>query len=184
MTKKALITYFTMTFSALVDHNYGSIEAALNDACIDDPKERQEIKDFFSQEFDTGLPSEITVLASEIGLDCSLCSDEDTISDFLEETFGREALDFRWEHKEQTPGCPLYVHIYDIEWDNGDEPPFDRDNPEVKDLYKAYLKEWKADHKGPAFEGMEPADFDEWYDNEYLESFEEDEEENEEEEEN
>ena len=171
MTKAALITYFTMTFSALVDHNYGSIEAALNDACIDDQKDRQEIKDFFGQEFDKGLPSELTASATEIGLDYSICSDDDTISDFLEETYGREVLDFGWEYKEQTPGCPLYVHIYNIEWDNR----LDIDDPEVKKLYKAYLKEWKADHKGPEFKGMEPADFEEWYDGEYLESFEEDE---------
>lgn len=54
-----------------------------------------------------------------------------------------------------------------------DKKPLNRDAKEVKSLYNKYVKEWKEDHKGSEYKGMEPASFDEWYDNEYLDSFDE-----------
>lgn len=156
----------------------GSIEGALDTMRIRDKETRAEIKNWYSGGESRRLPTELRVLASDIGFDYSLCSEDDTVSGYLEEEYGHSVRDFSWEYDNDTaPGTPRYVIISKIEWE-----PLDRDDPELKKLYKAYLKEWKADHKGPEFEGMEPADFDEWYDNEYLESFEEDEEGNEEEE--
>lgn len=35
--------------------------------------------------------------------------------------------------------------------------------------YDEYVKQWKKDHAGPEFEGMEPACFEEWYYNERRE---------------
>lgn len=39
-----------------------------------------------------------------------------------------------------------------------------------KQFYKEYVKEWKEVHKGDEFRGMRPVGFDEWLDNEYTES--------------
>lgn len=53
------------------------------------------------------------------------------------------------------------------------EKPLDRDAKSLKSLYNKYIKEWEEEHKGPEYKEMEPACFDEWYDNEYLDSFDE-----------
>lgn len=38
---------------------------------------------------------------------------------------------------------------------------------EALEAYENYLEDWKSDHEGPMYKGMEPACADEWYDNEY-----------------
>lgn len=40
---------------------------------------------------------------------------------------------------------------------------------ELNKAYQKYLRQWYADHSGPAYEGMEPVCFDEFIHNEYLE---------------
>lgn len=35
--------------------------------------------------------------------------------------------------------------------------------------YDKYVEQWEKDHAGPEFKGMEPACFEEWYDNERCE---------------
>lgn len=40
---------------------------------------------------------------------------------------------------------------------------------EAGEAYDKYLEQWKKDHSGPKFEGMNPSSPDEWYDNEYEE---------------
>lgn len=57
--------------------------------------------------------------------------------------------------------------------------PLDRDDSRLKEKYDRYVKYWKKEHKGPEYEGTEPACFDEWYDNEYSEDFDEDDDEDE-----
>lgn len=36
-----------------------------------------------------------------------------------------------------------------------------------QELYEEYRKQWDEEHEGEEYEGMEPACFDEWHDNEY-----------------
>lgn len=40
---------------------------------------------------------------------------------------------------------------------------------EVSEAYQKYVEEWKKNHTGPEFNGIEPAGPSEWYDNEYSE---------------
>ena len=42
----------------------------------------------------------------------------------------------------------------------------------IRDLYQRYVKKWKEDHATFEFEGMEPACFEEWKDNEFQEMLE------------
>lgn len=80
--------------------------------------------------------------------------DIDTVVDFDEE-----------EHKYCSP----------FDEDDSEDMPLNRDNPILKELYKQYVKSWEKEHDGPEYKGMEPACFDEWYNNEYLEVFTEEE---------
>lgn len=42
-------------------------------------------------------------------------------------------------------------------------------NTETNDYYNEYVSDWYEDHKGVEFEGMEPASYEEWLNNEYQE---------------
>ncbi len=59
------------------------------------------------------------------------------------------------------------------EWFGWEEDPDDTeypdDEPELQAEYQLYVEQWKKNHSGPEYAGMEPACFDEWYDNEYQE---------------
>lgn len=90
--------------------------------------------------------------------------------DFLEDVLDTLDIDTVVEFEEEE-------HKYSSPFDEDDseDMPLNRDDPCLKKAYKQYLKEWKEDHSGPECKGMEPVCFDEWYDNEYLEMFNEEE---------
>ena len=125
---------------------------------------------------DYDLPKEVIIDMDD--LDIEDYEDEDEVSevvgDYLSNEYGFCHYGFNWEFGDDVGT----IKVYDIEWDTSEslkesKKPLDKKSKELKGLYDKYVKEWKEDHKGSEYKGMEPASFDEWYDNEYLDSFDE-----------
>lgn len=94
--------------------------------------------------------------------------------DFLEDVLDTLDIDTVVEFdKEEHKYCSPFDEDDSEDDESFDHIPLRRDDPSLKTAYKIYLKEWKKDHSGPECKGMEPVCFDEWYDNEYLEMFDE-----------
>lgn len=82
----------------------------------------------------------------------------------LEEVDGEVVFSSNWEDEDYTVENFAAMQGEDVFWALGYMY-----GEEVGEAYEKYLEEWKKDHSGPEFEGMDPAGADEWYDNDYKE---------------
>ena len=104
--------FASWALAAVIKHNNGSMEDALDDIGIKNKEERKKIKEWYG--WDEDLPEEVTVQLDDLALDDIDDEEEveDAIRDYLNDEYENYAVSFSWERGDDVDT----LNVYDIKW--------------------------------------------------------------------